>query len=73
VSGQKTEVGGLREDVGGWRSAALEVGGKGKIIADFNFEFRNANFEFTNCLLDTGYYNLLLASYALRLLPLISV
>ena len=27
--------------VGGWRSAALEVGGKGKIISDFGFRISN--------------------------------
>ena len=34
-------MGQRRLAVGGWRSAALEVGGKGKIIANFGFRIAN--------------------------------
>jgi hypothetical protein len=37
VRNQRSEDGGQREVVGGWRSAALEVGGKWKIIAKLSF------------------------------------
>jgi hypothetical protein len=35
--------------VGGWRSAALEVGGRGKMIADFGLRIWDVGSQRANC------------------------